>query len=721
VLRTNHTDYFKEILMSQQLEKILQPGMIGPVKTRNRMLKTANGTSFMEDDQTCGPGMVAYYERLAKGGIGFLVVESCGVEYPLGIQHVHYFEDGSYEGVQLHFDDDKYIEGFKKLTDAVHKQGCPVSIQFQHAGAWNPTGLLPRDMNIRDVKVASAMTQEELPGPDFLPCRAMTKDEIEEQIDLWASAAERAYKAGFDACEINHGTCHQGATFLSRVWNKRDDEYGPQSYENRTRFLRRCIEEAKRRTGPNFAVHTLFNIVEYNHPRAITLEEGAEMAKLVAEVADGINCRAEKYGHRGGLIQPDRILFPEPPLDLPKDLDWSRNGKGATVPLVEAVKAKGVKIPVWTACRLDPVIGEEYLKKGSIDFVAMTRRILADPELPNKVKEGRLEDIRQCNGCLHCFDMRNKNLRLECRTNATLGRELNPEFQFRPAKTKKRVMVVGGGPSGMEAARVAAKRGHHVTLHEKGHFLGGLIPVAAIVKDLETEDMTLFVKYLGTQLKKEGVRVHLKSKVTPELVKREKPDVLVMAAGAAHTELNMPGAKSKKVIKAEKLHVMLKFFLRFFTSAQMEKLSRIWMPVRKTVVIMGGTLHGCELAEFLTKRGRKVAMVHNGPEKELGDRMTIDDLMHLWPWLKQKHVPVWSGVDYHEIVQKGLVIQQQRDKQVYLIEGENVIPTQEWAPNSVFAEQFKGLADEIHVIGSCAEPGLIVDAMKDGARVGYAI
>jgi 2,4-dienoyl-CoA reductase (NADPH2) len=351
------------------------------------------------------------------------VVESCGVEYPLGIQHVHYRDDGSYEGVQLHFDDDKYIEGFKKLTDAVHNQGCPVSIQFQHAGAWNPTGLLPRDPKIRDVKCASAMGEAELPGPDFLPCRAMTKDEIEEQIDLWASATQRAYKAGFDACEINHGTCHQGATFLSRVWNRREDEYGPQSFENRTRFLRRCIEEAKKRTGPDFAVHTLFNIVEYNHPLATTIEEGAEMAKRVAEVADGINCRAEKYGHRGGLLQPDRSLYPEPPEDLPEGMNWSRQGKGATVPLVEAVKAKGVKIPVWTACRLDP-------------------------ELPNKVREGRTEDIRWCHGCLHCFDVRNKNQRLECRINATLGRELHPEYQFKQAQKSKRVMVVGGGPSG---------------------------------------------------------------------------------------------------------------------------------------------------------------------------------------------------------------------------------------------------------------------------------
>ena len=391
--------------MDPRFQKLLEPGMIGPVKTRNRMLKTANGTSFMEEDQTVGPRMIAWYERLAKGGVGFLVVESSGVEYPLGIHHVHYLPDGRYEGVQLHFDDDRLIPGFQRLTEAVHRHGCPVSIQLLHSGPWDPTGRLPRDPNIRDVKCASTLTQEELPGPDFLPCRAMTKQEIEDQIDLWAAAAERAHRAGFDACEINHGTCHQGNTFLSRIWNRRDDEYGPQSYENRTRFVREIVMEAKRRCGPTFAVHVLMNAAEYNHPLATTLEEGAEMARLVATVADGLNVRSERYGHRGGLQQPDRILYPEPPVDLPADLDWSRRGRGATVPLVEAVKRKGVTIPVWSACRLDPEMGEEYLQKGSIDFVAMTRRLLADPELPNKVREGRTEDIRPCTGCLHCFDM----------------------------------------------------------------------------------------------------------------------------------------------------------------------------------------------------------------------------------------------------------------------------------------------------------------------------
>ena len=704
--------------MPERFAKLLEPGQIGPVKTRNRIIKTANGTSFMEADQTVGDRMIAYYARLARGGVGFLVVESCGVEYPLGIQHLHYDGDKLIGGVQLHIENDSYLPGFSRLAEAIHKEGCPCSVQLQHAGPWNPTGLLPK----RDTKCASAMTKAELPGPDFAECRAMTKDEIEEQIDIWASAATRVWKAGFDAVEINHGTCHQGNTFLSRVWNKRDDEYGPQSFENRTRFLCRIVQEVKRRTGPGFAVHVLMNIAEYNAKGATTIAEGVQMAKCVAAAgADGINFRAERYGHRGGLLQPDRLFYPEPPEDLKTiDLDWSRKGKGATVVLSEAVKKEVKNIPIWTACRIDPDLGEEFLSQGRLDFVGMTRRLLADPELPNKLKEGRMEDIRWCHGCLHCFDVRNRNGRLECRTNATLGRELDPDYTFKPAAKKKKVLVVGGGPAGMEAARVAAKRGHSVVLYEKASYLGGLLPMASIVKELEAVDIMTFVKYLETQIRKEGVKVHLKTEVDAAVIKREKPDAVIIAAGAAHTKLDIPGGDNGKVLTAAKLHKQLKFFLKYLSPIQLEKLTKIWMPVGKKVAVTGGTLHGCELAEFLTKRGRQVTMVHNGPKTELGKGMTIDDLENLWPWLKKKGVPIEPDVKYIRVVDKGLVIGT-KDGKERTLDANNICTTQDFVPNIELADRLKGLVAEVYNIGSSSEPGLIVDAMRDGARIGLAI
>jgi len=704
--------------MSQQFAKLLEPGQIGSVRTRNRIIKTANGTSYMDwDTQRPGDRMIAYYERLAKGGVGYLTIESCGVEYPAGIQHVHYDGDRLIGGVQLHLESDEYIPAFAQLADAIHRHGCPCSVQLQHAGAWNPTGLLPK----RDTKAPSTFKKEELPGPDFAECRAMTRDEIEEMIEIWISAALRVWKAGFDAVEINHGTVHQGASFLSRVWNRREDEFGSQNFENRTRFLRRIVQGVKERTRGEFGVTVLMNIAEFRNPRATSIEEGVEMAKLVAAAgADGINCRAHSYGHRGGLLQPDKLLYPVAPDDLPAGLDWSRGGRGATVPLVIAVKKKVKNIPVWTACRIDPDMGEEYLRRGNLDFVGMTRRLLADPDLPNKLAAGKVEDICWCHGCLHCFDVRNKNMRLECRVNATLGRELEPEYTFSPAKKKKRILVVGGGPAGMEAARVAAQRGHDVTLFEKATYLGGSIRMAAIVKEMETLDLMIYIRYLKTQLKKEGVAVHLRTKVDADLIRREEPDAVIVAAGAAYGRPNVPGSDSGKLIPAGKLHKRLKRLLSYFSPAQLQKLTRYYMPVGKKVVVVGGTLHGCELTEFVTKRGRKAAMVHNGPEEELGKGMIVDDLKNLWPWLKKMNVPVYSEVKYDRVTDRGFVITTREDESLTL-EADNILTTQDLVPNTELANRLQELVPEVYNIGSSKDPGLIVDAVRDGARLGYAI
>jgi 2,4-dienoyl-CoA reductase (NADPH2) len=188
-------------MTDNRFKKLLEPGYIGRVRTRNRMIKTANGTSFIERTGYVGDRALAYYEAMAKGGVGLLITESCGVEYPLGVQH---------PPVQFHLDDDKYIPSYTELVNIIHQHGCPAFIQFQHAGPWNPTGLLP----IRDTKAASALTQEELPGPGFAVPRGMSHAEVLEYVDIWAKAAERAAKAGYDGVEINGGTCHQINTFL---------------------------------------------------------------------------------------------------------------------------------------------------------------------------------------------------------------------------------------------------------------------------------------------------------------------------------------------------------------------------------------------------------------------------------------------------------------------------------------------------------------------------
>ncbi len=691
-------------MSSRQFAKLLEKGQIGRITTRNRMIKTANGTSFIQPDGYVGDRALAYYETLAKGGVGLLISESCGVEYPLGVQH---------PPVQFHLDDDKYIPSYAELAKVVHKHGCPLIIQFQHAGPWNPTGLLP----IRDTKAASALTKEELPGPGFAVPRGMSHAEVLEYVDIWAKAAERAAKAGFDGVEINGGTCHQINTFLSRVWNKRDDEYGPQSIENRSRFMCDIVREIKKRLGQDFPVTVLINIVEYRHPKGTTIEEGVQIAKyLEAAGADAIQCRAHSYHHRDGLIQPEKMFYPEPPDDLPKDLDWSRGGKGALVPLTEAVK-KVVKVPVFCACRLDPVIGEEYLRQGKLDFVGMTRRLLADPELPNKVIEGRLEDIRPCTGCLHCIDVRNKNQLLECMVNASLNKEREYVYNFKPADKKKRVLVVGGGPSGLEAARVAAQRGHQVSLFEKNR-LGGLVPTAALVKDVERDDFLALVAYLKTQAAKEGVAVTVGKSAGAADIASFKPDVLLIAAGAAPSKLEIPGSDRNSVLHSSQLHKQLRFFMKFFGVKTLQKLTKIWMPVGKRVVIVGGSIMGCETAEFLIKRGRKVTIVHDGPT--LGEGIPVEDLMRFNPWLDKKGIERYTEAKWDAVTAAGLAITTKEGVKKTLL-ADTILVTLPYLPNKDIGKSFEGKAPEIYSIGSCAAPGLVVNAIADGAKIAREI
>lgn len=687
--------------MNNRFQKLLEPAYIGKVKTRNRIIKTAQGSSFIEPTGYVGEQAKAYYETMAKGGVGLLIVESCGVEFPLGIHHFP---------VQFHLDDDKYIPSYTELVQVIHKHGCPVFLQLFHAGPWNPTGLLPK----RDTKSASTLTESELPGPGFAIPRGVSLTEIEELIQMFVKAAARAKKAGFDGVEINAATCHLINSFYSRIFNKRDDEYGG-TIENRARFMNRIIGDIKKQLGADFAVTALINIAEYGHEKATPIEEGVQFAALAARAgADAIQVRAHGYGHRGGLLQPDRLFYPEFPKPLPKDLDWSHRGVGAIIPLATAVK-KIVSVPLIAACRLDPVLGEKLLQQGDIDFVGMTRRLLADPELPNKVAAGELEDINPCTGCLYCMDVRLHNTPIRCRINANLGRER--EFAIKPAVKIKQVLVVGGGPSGMEAARVAALRGHKVTLCEKSTKLGGLIPLASMLKDIETDELIAVIRYMERQIRKAGVTVKLNTEVTPVLIAELKPDVVVIAAGGVDSAMDIPGVNGRNVVTSAKLHGQLKFYSRFFGPKTMARLTKVWMPIGKNVVVMGGTIHGCELAEFLIKRGRKVTIVHTGTE--IGEGMTGDDKFQFMRWIAGKNIPVITGAVIEKITDTGLIIITGGKEQS--IKADTIAFALPLQSNHALQQQLDEKLTEIYAIGDCNEPHLIADAIAGGSKIGHSI
>jgi 2,4-dienoyl-CoA reductase (NADPH2) len=627
-------------------------------------------------------------------------------------------------GARIH--DDQLIPGYSELTKAVHQHGCPIFLQLYHSGPW----FIPGEGRVEagDRIAVSVLTDDDFPSREFSnfshrelsisKARELSLADIEELIHTFGKAAERAQKAGFDGVELNASHFHLLNSFLSRFWNRRQDAYGCGSPEDRARFLCDVIREIKKRCGQDFAVDTLINGAEYGLKNGITLEEAKRTAQLLQEAgADAIHVRTEGYGHLSDMLHSDRFFYPELPKELiVEGLDYSRKGRGMWVPLGAAVK-QSVSIPVFVAGRLDPELGEEVLRQGKLDFIGMTRRLLADPELPNKVAEGRLEDIAPCSGCLYCWHEKACNNRpVRCRINAALGRE--QEFAMKPAEKKKKVLIAGSGPAGLEAARVAALRGHEVTLYEKGHQLGGLLPLAALVKDLEFESILDTIRYFETQLTKLGVAVRLGKEFDLSVIHEINPGVVILATGGVNAIPEIPGIDHRKVLRSDRLHGKLKLALRFLGPKAVEQLTKWWMPIGKRVVIIGGALAGCQVAEFLVKRGRKVTLVDTA--KKFGEGLLSNDPTRLFKWFDQKGVTVMAEVKYEEITDKGLVITT-KDGERKTLEADTILTALPLLPTADLLKGLKGKVPEVYQIGDCRESGFIHSAIADGSRIARMI
>jgi 2,4-dienoyl-CoA reductase (NADPH2) len=380
--------------------------------------------------------------------------------------------------------------------------------------------------------------------------------------------------------------------------------------------------------------------------------------------------------------------------------------------MAQAVK-QVVSVPVITVGRLDPDLGEMVLREGKADFIAMTRRLFADPELPNKLMSGWVDDIAPCTSCTCC---KAENAHRRCRINAAVGTE--KPYTIESASKKKKVVIVGGGPGGMEAARVAAIRGHEVTLFERSSKLGGLLPLAAMVKGLEIENLPAIVEYFAGQMKKLGVTVRLSTEATPSVVQGIGPDAVIVATGGIPTVPQIPGIDAPNVVKNTDLHKMLKLFLKFVGPKTLRSLTKLWMPVGKRVVIIGGGIQGCELAEFLVKRQRKVTIVDSADA--LGHDMIQHLRQQLFWWFREKGVVMLPGVQPVAITAKGLTV---LTKEGYkrTVEADSIVPAIPMKPNTELFEHLKGKVPEVYAVGDCGNPRLIVDAIADGWRVGKEI
>jgi len=697
--------------MNPRYEKLLEPGYIGSVKTRNRIIKSGAGMlMWHQDDLQMPPEVLAFYEGIARGGIGLLIVESPTVDYPRGVRWKERYR----------IDNDKYIPGLVELVKIIHKHGCPTFMQMNHDGPWEvKLPFVPEPMYDGPPIGASPVSFTE-GAADFHkePPHPLTAEEIQEIVDKFAAAAVRAQKAGFDGVDINAASSHLLHNFFSPFFNKREDAYGG-SVENRARFAVEVIQSIKKHTGQDFPLSITINNFEMGRGigvddrQCLIHEDSRKIARLLEQAgADAIQVRSHILGYHVGAYLPDTLFYPEPPFppeSFPEQYDASDKGVGANIPGAAGIKS-AVSIPVITVGKLDADLGEKAIREGKIDFIAMTRRLLADPDYPKKIAEGRPDEIQPCTGCDNCLGSR------RCRINGLLG---TPYNTIEKTEQKKKVLVIGGGPAGMSAARVSALRGHDVTLYEKSTMLGGLLPIASIVKGPRPEDLSLIINYFSRQLAKLRVNVELGKEADMSVVDALKPDVVFLATGGTSTIPKIPGIDGPNVVNGTALHQKLKFALKFFKPETIRKLTKLYMPLGKKVVVIGGAIQGCELTEFLTKRGREVTVVETS--KMMGDGM-VDALMdYLFNWFRKKGVKMISGVkEYVEITSKGLTIIN-NEGQKETIEADSIVTALPLTSNDELLEKLKERVPEVYPIGDCREPLLIADAIGTGFRTAREI
>jgi 2,4-dienoyl-CoA reductase (NADPH2) len=648
------------------------------------------------------------YEAIARGGVGLLVVETATVDYPLGARLRERYR----------IDDDKYIKGLEGLVKVIKKHGCPTFMQLYHEGPWQSRLPFVPEPLFDGPPIAASAVNVRAPN-DFhedVP-RELTIAEIEEIVDKFAAAAVRCQKAGFDGIDLNAASSHLLHNFLSPFWNRRTDAYGG-TPEKRAKFVIDIIKETKKRAGQDFAIQVIINGLEMgqavgiDNSKCMTVEYSKNIARILAAGgADAIHVRSHWLGFHIGSYLPEALFYPEPivPVETaPKEYDMSRMGAGVNIELAAGIK-KEVSVPVTVVGRLDAELGEKVLREGKADFIGMTRRLQADPDYPKKVFAGRLDDVAPCTACDNCLGTG------RCRINSLFGADHNT---IEKAAKKRKVVVVGGGPAGMEAARVSALRGHDVTLFEKSHQLGGLLHIAAMVKGKHPEDVSLIVNYFEGQLKKLGVKVELGKEAGLTDIQNMKPDAVILATGGVPTVPKITGINSGNVMSGADLHGKMKFFLRFFKPETLRSLSRFYLPIGRSVVIIGGGLHGLELAEFLTKRGRSVTILEAGDV--LGEGMVGVLFGHLMTWFAKKGVPAITGVKEVEITKQGVNIVT-KDGKKSSIKADTVVPAIPLSANLGLFDSLQRKVSEVYAVGDCNEPLLIADAIGSGSRVAQGI
>jgi 2,4-dienoyl-CoA reductase-like NADH-dependent reductase (Old Yellow Enzyme family)/thioredoxin reductase len=624
------------------------------VSIRNRIVMPAMNSNFAEADGSVGEQFTRYYVERGKGGVGLIIISPAYID-PAARKRV-----GS---LLLH--EDRFIPKLKTFTDAIHATGAKVLQQLNHNGR-----LLTSSKDLKtSAKPGSAV------GPSAIPHlltgeipHVLNVEEIKELTDKFGQAARRAKEAGFDGVEINGAHGYLINEFFSLYSNRRTDEYGG-NLNNRIRFPLEVYRRVRELTGNNFLVSYRLSAREFA-PVETPLEDVIELCqRLDREGVDFLHISA------GNSETPAMLLKVGPFGSVPP---------GCYADLAAAIKAR-VKIPVIAVGRINtPEIAEQILSQGKADLVATGRALIADPHWPGKAFRGELDKIRKCVGCHQgCSERISQEKGITCLYNPEVGRE----GELSLSSEKKTVWVIGGGPGGMEAASVAALRGHDVQLHEKSGKLGGQCLLAETPPG--KEEFLAVRDFLAKELQRQKVSIHLNDEMTAEKVAQGRPDVVIVATGALPLIPKIPGVQGKNVVTAWDV---LK-----------------GKEIGEKVVIAGAGLVGIETALFLSKKGKQVTLIEM--LEEIGADAGPLNRVRLNEALQGSDIEVKCKTELLRIGKKQVTVRGEKGE--YEIPTETIVLALGAKPQNGLFQKLQGKVSELYAIGDCVSPRKMIDAIYE--------
>lgn len=630
-------------MTSNRYPHLLSPGRIGMLELKNRIAVTAMGVSMSEDDGTVGERLIAYHEAQARGGVGLIISGVAGVAWPVGAVAMG----------QTAISDDRFLPGLTRMVERVHAAGGKIVPQLHHGGfvagysharwghpLWGPAVPPMAKGNFTDYFLMEELAA--LAGMKPPEIKVLDQADIDLAVSQFAAGARRARDAGFDGVEIHGGHGYLLSSFTSPYTNTRTDGYGG-SREGRLRLTLEVIAAIRSEVGRDFPVWLKLDSREVGKAGGITLDDAIAHAKLVeAAGVDAITVTAYHDTSVGKLHSESNIPHIE----------------DTNLPATQAIRA-AVSIPVIGSGRIEVANADAAIGKGHADFIAMGRKLLADPALPAKLIAGEPETVRPCVYCYTCVSAIYMGQSSRCAVNADLGHEHLPVPARAPAGAAP-IGVIGGGPGGMEAARRLAALGHKVVLFERSDRLGGTLRFAS----LAYEPNERLLEWLRREVREAGIDVRLSTEANAKTLRAAGIKTVVVASGAVRGMPEIPGNDLPHVLSGDDLRglmlgetseavkrktgMMTRLAAKVGAAtgatanlALVRKATHAWMPLGQRVAILGGELVGLELAEFLSERGRQVTVIE--PSPRLGKGLTLVRRMRLIAELVEHGVVLHGG------------------------------------------------------------------------------